>query len=61
MNQRTAFSMIVLVYFVPSVIACLRRAARRDLVIAVNLLLGWTVVVWVLCLWEAITGRRTPR
>src|SRR5262249_815547 len=49
---------IVMVYFMPSVIAELRQKAEGGNGIAfLNLLLGWTVIGWLLCFVWACTGR----
>ena len=44
---------LIFVYFLPAVIASHRRLPRKDHIIAVNALLGWTVVGWVIALVEA--------
>jgi hypothetical protein len=53
-TARLALWLLVLVYFLPAVIACARRSPRKDRVIAVNALLGWTVVFWLIALREAL-------
>lgn len=47
-------------YFVPAVIAVLRKHPRQSTIVLVNLLLGWTVVGWGWALAVAIFGMR-PR
>jgi Na+/H+-dicarboxylate symporter len=37
-------------YFIPSIIAYRRRKANRVAILAVNILLGWTFVGWVVAL-----------
>ncbi len=43
-------------YFVPAVIAVLRKHPRQSMIVAVNLLLGWTVIGWVWALSLALFG-----
>ena len=47
-------------YFIPAVIAVLRKHPRQSTIVAVNLLLGWTVIGWVWALSLAIF-RSQPR
>jgi Superinfection immunity protein len=37
-------------YFIPSIIAFYRKKANRAAILAVNVLLGWTFVGWVVAL-----------
>jgi uncharacterized membrane protein len=46
----------VLLYFVPCYLAMERQHHLRRLICAVNVLLGWTVVGWVVALAMALTG-----
>ncbi len=46
----------VLLYFVPCYLAMERRHHLRRLICAINVLLGWTVVGWVVALAMALTG-----
>jgi hypothetical protein len=49
---------IVAVYFLPCIIAKLRQKAEGGNGIAfLNLLLGWTVIGWLVCFVWACTGR----
>ena len=54
MIPRLAIWLVILVYFLPAVVACSRRSPRKDHVIAVNALLGWTVIGWVIAMREAL-------
>jgi hypothetical protein len=46
----------VVLYFVPSYLAMERQHHLRRLICAINVLLGWTVVGWVVALAMALTG-----
>ncbi|MBR1617148.1 superinfection immunity protein [bacterium] len=41
------FFMSIIVYFTPSIIAGIRKHEELGKIIAVNLLLGWTVIGWI--------------
>ena len=45
-----AFVVASAIYAAPSVIATLKRHRRWGLVVALNILLGWTIVGWLLAL-----------
>lgn len=49
---------LVLCYFIPSLIASNRRIANKALLIVLNLLAGWTVIGWIVCLIWSLTGRK---
>lgn len=51
----------VSVYFVPFIVACLRDVTRKPVVFAVNVLLGWTLVGWIVALVMALSGERRQR
>lgn len=54
---------VVLVGFLPSIIAFARRHHNRIAILVLNVLLGWTLIGWVLALvWSltAISRRSTP-
>ena len=42
-----AIVLLVIVYFVPAIIALFRSHANLGAIIALNLLLGWTFIGWV--------------
>jgi len=51
----------VLVYLLPTTIALLRNHHRKITVFVVNLLLGWTAIIWlVLLFWTIFSDRRPP-
>ena len=48
-------------YFVPSIVAYRRGHAQLPLIIAVNLLFGWTVLGWIACLVWSLMGAEAPK
>lgn len=52
-------SLIIAVYFLPTIIAILRRN-RIGSVLFVNLFIGWTFIGWLLAFIMAITWPRSP-
>lgn len=42
-----AIALIALFYFIPTVIAMLRRHRQAGPIAALNILLGWTVIGWI--------------
>lgn len=48
---------LLALYFFPTGVAASRRHHATLSVFLLNLLLGWTVVVWIVCLIWANTGR----
>jgi Superinfection immunity protein len=53
-------AMLVGLYFLPIIIALLRKAGNSGSVIIINVLLGWTFVGWVVALAMAFGDRRQP-
>ena len=51
------FAVIIAVGFVPSIIAFVRNHAQKWIVLALNIVLGWTGVGWVGALVWAIIGK----
>ncbi len=52
---------LILLYFLPTIIAGLRRSTMTLWVALIDLLLGWTVVGWIVALVMAIaSARRQP-
>lgn len=50
-----AFVITVLAYFVPTLVAYLRKHRNRQVIGWLNLLFGWTGIGWVLCLvWSLV-------
>lgn len=55
----SAFWVILLVlYFVPSVVAGARSHRNAGAIVALNLLLGWTFVGWVASIVWALTNQK---
>ena len=48
------------IYFMPTIVAAVRKSSRLGVVLAVNLLLGWTVAGWIVALVLAIQSPRWP-
>ncbi len=48
-------------YFIPAIVAYRRGHAQLPLIIAINLLLGWTVLGWILTLVWSLTGEEAPK
>lgn len=48
--------LIVMIYFIPSIIANIRRHKDAFAILALNLLLGWTFLVWVIALVWSFTS-----
>ena len=49
----------VLIYFLPTIVAAMRKAARIGAVFTVNLLLGWTLLGWLVALVMAVIMENT--
>ena len=47
----------LLLYFLPTVVAAVRRAHNVTLIFLVNLFAGWTIVGWIVALiWATLSG-----
>lgn len=56
MGTLLVFLFLVGLYFIPTILACI-RGHRSDLAIGVlNFLLGWTVLGWIIALIWSCTG-----
>jgi ABC-type transport system involved in cytochrome c biogenesis permease component len=53
--------LIVLVYFIPMYVAYYRGHPNAMAIFALNLLLGWTFIGWVIALVWALTAVDKPR
>ncbi|WP_259367376.1 MULTISPECIES: superinfection immunity protein [Pseudomonas] len=52
---------VALFYFPPTIVAWLRQHPNRVSIFLLNLLLGWTVIGWLIALiWSASAIRRAP-
>ena len=48
-------------YFVPTIIAAIRKTRNLGAIIVLNLLAGWTVLGWVASLvWAIVADKKTP-
>lgn len=48
------FALTVIIYFLPSFIASGRRHSATFLIFLLNFTLGWTGIVWLICLIWAV-------
>jgi len=55
------FLLLWAAYFVPSIVAYRRGHAQLPLIIAVNLLFGWTVLGWIATLVWSLMGPEAPK
>ena len=51
----------LIVYFIPTFIAFARHHQSRWAIFILDLLLGWSVIVWIICLVWSLTGVRRGR
>ena len=51
------FLFMVVIYFTPAIIADVRGRDGKNMIALMNLLLGWTVLGWIILLVVAFTGR----
>jgi hypothetical protein len=51
-----AIILILLLYFLPWLIGLSRRVNSGGALLLVNLLLGWTLIGWLICMIWAVTG-----
>lgn len=59
-GQEIVFVLILVVlYFIPSFIAKSRNHNNKGAIIALNILLGWTFIGWVVALVWALTNNKT--
>lgn len=49
---------ILLIYFAPSIFALMGRKRNAPMIIMVNLALGWTVILWFICMGWAMTKEK---
>ena len=48
-------SLSLVIYFVPTIVAMVREHHNRVAIIVLNLLVGWTIIGWVIALVWAFT------
>jgi len=51
----------LIVYLIPVFIAFYRKLEKRILLTFINILLGWTFIVWIACIVWAILGKTTGK
>lgn len=47
-------------YFLPSIVAAVRKHRNESAIVALNIFLGWTVIGWVVALVWALTTPAPP-
>jgi hypothetical protein len=57
----SAFLIVLVLYFVPSIVAVARKVTHQGSVIVLNLFLGWTFIGWVVALAMACRTSRVLR
>jgi hypothetical protein len=56
----TVLLVLLAAYFMPAIVASVRHHASSMAIFALNLLLGWTFIGWVLALVWSLTGNVRP-
>ena len=51
--------LILSLYLLPSGIAVLKENENTTTVVLLNVLIGWTGIVWIICLIMALSGNKT--
>jgi hypothetical protein len=46
---------LVLLYFLPSFVAVVRKKRNKNAILLLNLLLGWTIIGWIVALIWSVT------
>jgi hypothetical protein len=57
----TILAVSIIPYFIPSIIAFLRKHENAVPLFLVNIFLGWTLIGWIICLVWALTGSGAGR
>jgi hypothetical protein len=57
----SAFFVVLVLYFLPSVVAVARKITHQGSVVVINVFLGWTFVGWVVALAMACRTNRVAR
>jgi len=61
MTQMDILLLVLLaLYFLPAIIASIRHHASSPAIFALNLLLGWTVLGWIIAFVWSLTGDVRP-
>lgn len=53
--------LMLMIYFIPAIVAQMRRHRNKDPIIIINLFLGWTFLGWVIALAWAYTDYVHPK
>jgi hypothetical protein len=62
MEPETLIPFLLVAYFLPWIIAALRHHHQRSAIALTNLLLGWTIIGWLLALiWSATAVHKELR
>jgi uncharacterized RDD family membrane protein YckC len=56
MNDGIVLIVLLLVYFFPTIVAILRGAKKQAGIVIINLILGWTLLGWVIALVWAVSA-----
>lgn len=54
-------ALIVAMYFLPTIVAYRRQRVSAGAILAANLLFGWTILGWCICLIWALSGDSSSR
>ena len=46
---------LLLIYFIPTVIACYRKHGNMTAILLLNIFLGWTLIGWLIALIWSVT------
>jgi hypothetical protein len=57
----SAFLFVLVLYFVPSIVAIARKITHQGSVVVINVFLGWTFIGWVIALAMACRTNRVVR
>lgn len=57
----TLFVILAIPYFIPSIIAAIRKKDNQIAIFALNLFLGWSVIGWVVALVWAVSKDKAPQ
>jgi hypothetical protein len=57
----TLFVVLAIPYFIPSIIAAIRKKDNQIAIFALNLFLGWSVIGWVVALVWAVAKDKQPQ
>ena len=52
--------LVAIIYMLPTLIAYARDIPARQLITVINIILGWTLIVWVICFIWALSAQPTP-